>query len=188
MTETSVDLIDAVKHACLVAADKAMRAGGYVPQPQVHMLLDRWEQPYLGYLFTRPYRDGVDAVRAITRLGDAAAAARATRVVVAWEHADLHRSVHGGGDYPNGMAVVVASLTGGHTLHWHPVVLDVGAMSMVCRRSSRGGVPLSRIDRPMLPPVIAALLTTWRAHRGEARVVFAEMLGEGYTIQAVPRR
>jgi hypothetical protein len=63
---------------------------------------DRWEQPYLGYLFTRPYRNGVDAVKAITRLGDAAAAARATRVVVAWKHADLHISKRGGGDYANG--------------------------------------------------------------------------------------
>ena len=34
MTETSVDLIDAVRRACLVSADKAMRAGGYAPQPQ----------------------------------------------------------------------------------------------------------------------------------------------------------
>jgi hypothetical protein len=188
MTETSVDLIDAVKRACLVAADKAMRAGGFVPEPQLHMLLDRWEQPYLGYLFTRPYRDGADAVRAITRLGDAAAAARATRVVVAWEHADLHTSVHGGGDYPNAMAVVVASLADEHMLHWHPVVLDVGSdehglPSIV----PRWGVPVT-IERATLPPAIAALLTTWRAQTGSARVVFAEMLAEGYTIQAVPRR
>ena len=67
MTETSVDLIDTVRHACLSAADTAMRAGGFVPQPQLHMWLDRWEQPYLGYLLTRPYREGVDAVEAITR-------------------------------------------------------------------------------------------------------------------------
>jgi len=187
MTETSVDLIDAVKRACLVAADKAMRAGGYVPQPQVHMFIDEWEQPYLGYVLTRPYREGVDAVKAITRLGDAAAAARATRVLVAWEHADLHASVHGGGDYPNGMAVVVASLAGGHTLHWHPVVLDVGAdehgLPALC---PQWGVPAS-IDRATLPPVIAALLTTWRACRGEPRTVFTEMLADGYTIQAARR-
>jgi hypothetical protein len=188
MTETSVDLIDAVKRACLVAADTAMRAGGFVPEPLLHMLLDHWEQPYLGYLFTRPYRDGADAVTAITRLGDAAAAARATRVVAAWEHADLHTSVHGGGDYPNGMAVVVASLADGHTLHWHPVVLDAGSDEHgLPAIVPRWGVPVT-IERATLPPVIAALLATWRAQTGSARVVFAEMLAEGYTIQAVPRR
>jgi hypothetical protein len=188
VTETAVDLIDAVRNACLVAADKAMRAGGYVPEPQLHMLLDRWEQPYLGYLFTRPYRDGVDAIKAITRLGDAAAAARATRVVVAWEHADLHRSMHGGGDYPNGMAVVLASLTRGHTLHWHPVVLDVGSDEH--GRPAvipRWGAPVT-IDGAALPPVIASVLMSWRAQGGSARVVFGEMLAEGYTIQALPRR
>jgi hypothetical protein len=187
VTETAVDLIDAVRNACLVAADKAMRAGGYVPQPQVHMFIDDWDQPYLGYALTRPYREGVDAVRAITRLGDVAAAARATRVVVAWEHADLHVSVHGQGDYSNGMAIVVASLSGGHTLHWHPVVLDVGVdehgLPAACPQWE---VPAS-IDRAMLPPVIAAALTTWRACRGEPRTVFTEMLAEGYTIQAARR-
>ncbi len=187
MTETSVDLIDAVRHACLVAADEALRAGGYVPQPQVHMFIDEWDQPYLGYVLTRPYREGVDAVQAITRLGDVAAAARATRVVVAWEHADLHTSVHGGGDFPNGMAVVVASLAGGHTLHWHPVVLDVGSdehglPSIV----PRWGEPVT-IERATLPPVIAALLSTWRTQEGQAWPVFTELMAEGYTIQAARR-
>ena len=56
MTGTTVDVIDVVERACLAAADKAMRAGGFVPQPQVHMLIDRWRQPYVGYVLTRPYR------------------------------------------------------------------------------------------------------------------------------------
>jgi hypothetical protein len=188
MTETAVDLIDAVEKACLVAADKAMRAGGFVPQPQLHMLIDRWPQPYVGYVLTRPYREGPDAVKAITRLGDAPAAARATRVVLAWEDADLRTSVHGPGEYPNGMAVVVASRTGQHTLYWHPVVLQLGLPDGAGQPTVRPewGVPVT-VEGATLPPVMAAVLNTWRALQGDPRAVFTDMIAEGYTVQAARR-
>ncbi len=70
MTDVTVDVISAVEQACLAGADTSLHAGGFVPAPQVHMLIDAWDQPYVGYVRTRPYRQGVDAVRAIARLGD----------------------------------------------------------------------------------------------------------------------
>ena len=188
MTGTTVDVIDAVEQACLAAADTAMRAGGFVPQPQVHMLIDRWQQPYVGYVLTRPYRQGLDAVKAITRLADAPAAVRATRVVLAWEHADLRTSLHGPGDYPNGMAIVVASLGRRHALRWHPVVLHVGPASESELPSVRPdwGVPVT-VDGARLPPVMAAVLNTWRTLEGDPRTVFAELIAEGYPVQAARR-
>ena len=188
MTETTVDVIDAVERACLVAADEAARAGGFVPQPQVHMLIDRWQQPYVGYVLTRPYRQGLDAVKAITRLGDAPAAVRATRVVLAWEDADLRTSLNGPGDYPNGMAIVVASLGGQHSVRWHPVVLHVGPPGESGLRSVHPdwGVPVT-VDGATLPPVMAAVLNTWRSLEGDPRAVFAALIAEGYVVQAARR-
>jgi hypothetical protein len=186
MTEVTVD---AVERACLAAADKAMRAGGFVPQPQVHMLIDRWAQRYVGYVLTRPYRQGVDTVKAITRLADAPAAVKATRVVLAWEDADLRTSLNGPGDYPNGLAIVVASLAGGHSLRWHPVVLrPVGSTGESGLPSVRPewGVPVT-VDGATLPPVMAAVLNTWRALEGDPGTVFAELIGDGYPVQAARR-
>jgi hypothetical protein len=188
MTEATVDMIETVEKACLAAADKAMRAGGFVPEPQVHMLIDRWDQPYVGYVLTRPYRQGLDAVKAITRLGDAPAAARATRVVLAWENADLRTSVHGPGDYPNGMAVVFASLNGQHTLRWHPVVLQLSPRGEAGLPTVRPdwGIPVT-VDGATLPPVMAAVLNTWRALQGDPRAVFTDLIAEGYTVQVARR-
>jgi hypothetical protein len=177
MTEVPVDVVE---RACLAAADKAMRAGGFVPQPQVHMLVDRWQQPYVGYVLTRPYRQGMDAVKAITRLADAPAAVKATRVVLAWEDADLRASLNGPGDYPTGMAIVVASLAGRHSLRWHPVVLHVDGTggSGPAPVRPEWGVPVM-VEAATLPPVMAAVLNTWRALQGDPRAVFAELIGEG---------
>ena len=188
MTEVTVDVIDMVERVCLAAADKAMRAGGFVPQPQVHMLIDRWQQPYVGYVLARPYRQGLDAVKAITRRADAPAAVRATRLVLAWEDADLRTSLHGPGDYPNGMAIVVASLGGQHSLRWHPVVLHVdrAGESRVPSVRPDWGVPVT-VDGATLPPVMATVLNTWRALEGDPRAVFAELIAEGYPVQAARR-
>ena len=189
MTGTTVDVIDAVERACLAAADKVMRAGGFVPQPQVHMLIDRWQQPYVGYVLTRPYRQGLDAIKAITRMADAPAAVRATRVVLAWEHADLRTSLHGPGDYPNGMAIVVASLGGQHSLSWHPVLLQAGPPGESELPSVRPdwGIPVT-VDGATLPPVMAAVLNTWRTLEGDARAVLTDLIAEGYPVQAARRR
>jgi hypothetical protein len=125
VTRASVDVVGAVERASLAGADASMRHGGFVPEPQMHMIIDDWDQPYVGWVSTRPYYDGLDAVKAINRLGDAPAAIMATRVVMVWEDADLRRSIHGPGEYMNALVIVQAGLMGEHTLRRHPVTLHI---------------------------------------------------------------
>ena len=188
MTEATVDVISAVEQACLAGADAAVRAGGFVPEPQVHMLFDDWDQPYVGHVRTRPYRQGLDAVKAITRLADAPAAIMATRIVLVWEDADLRASLNGPGDYPNGLAVVEASLMDEHTLRWHPLVLHLGPPgdSGLPTVRPKWGTP-STICGAVLPPVMAAVINTWRALRGDPNTVFNELIADGFAVQIVDR-
>ena len=188
MTEATVDVINAVEQACLVGADAALREGGFVPEPQVHMFIDDWDQPYVGWVRTRPYYRGPDAMRAIARLADAPAAIMATRVVLVWEAADLRVSLDGRGDYPNGMAVVVASLDGHHVLRWHPLVLHVGPLGESGLPTVRPewGAP-SAIENEVLPPVMEAVLTTWRALQGDPGTVFGALIAEGFGVTLAQR-
>ena len=121
-------------------------------------------------------------------MADAPAAVRATRVVLAWEHADLRTSLHGPGDYPNGMAIVVASLGGRHSLRWHPVVLHAGPPGKSELPSVRPdwGIPVT-VDGATLPPVMAAVLNTWRTLEGDACAVLTDLIAEGYPVQAARR-
>jgi hypothetical protein len=188
MTEATLDAISAVEQACLAGADASLRVGGFVPEPQVHMLIDDWDQPYVGWVRTRPYRQGVDAVQAIARLADAPAAIMATRLVLMWETADLRVSLEGPGDYPNGMAVVVATLDGHHVLRWHPMVLHVGppGESGLPTVRPEWGAP-STIEDAVLPPTMEAVLTTWRALKGDPDTVFNALFAEGFGVTLAER-
>jgi hypothetical protein len=66
--EATVDVISAVERACLAGADAALHAGGFVPEPQLHMLIDDWDQPYVGYVRTRPSQRN-EPPRVFRRLG-----------------------------------------------------------------------------------------------------------------------
>ncbi len=183
-----VDVISAVEQACVAGADAALREGGFVPEPQVHMLIDDWDQPYVGWVRTRPYHQGLDAVRAIARLADAPAAIMATRVMLVWEAADLRVSLDGPGDYPNGIAVVVASLDEHHTLRWHPLVLHVGPpgeCGLPTVRPEWG--TLSTIEDAVLPPVMMAVLATWRALQGDPDTVFKQLVAEDFGVTLAQR-
>jgi len=188
MTDTAVDVISAVERACLAGADASIRTGGFVPQPQVHMLIDDWDQPYVGWVSTRPYRQGVDAVKAITRLADAPAAIMATRVVLVWEDADLRVSLHGPGEYANGLAIVDAGLMGEHALRWHPVTLHVEGVAGNGLPDVRPewGTPAT-VHNAALPPIMAAVLNTWRALKGDPDTIFAELIAEGFPVQIMDR-
>jgi hypothetical protein len=188
MTDAGVDVIGAIEQACLAGADAAMRVGGYVPEPQVHMLIDDWDQPYIGCVRTRPYQQGVDALKAITRLADAPAAIMATRVVLVWEDADLRVSLHGPGEYASGLVVVDAGLMGEHTLRRHPVTLHVEgtAASGLPDVRPAWGTPATVHDA-VLPPVMVAVLTTWRALDGDPDTVFGELIAEGFPVRIMNR-
>jgi hypothetical protein len=188
MTEATVDVISAVEQACLAGADAAVRAGGFVPEPQVHMLIDDWGQPYVGCVRTRPYRQGVDALKAIARLADAPAAIMATRVVLVWEDADLRTSLHGPGLYANGLVVVDAGLTGEHKLRWHPMTLQVEgvAASGLPRVCPKWGISAT-VHSAVLPPIMTAVLNTWRALKGDPDTIFAELIAEGFPVRIMDR-
>jgi hypothetical protein len=178
-----VDVIGAVERACLACADAALRSGGFTPEPQVHMLIDDWDQPYAGSVRTRPYRQGIDALRAIVRLGTAPAAIRASRVVLVWEHSDLCTSLRGPGEYENALVVLEASLSGEHTLRSHPVTLHVGPPMESGRPTvvPEWGAPVTTPDA-VLPPVISAVFRVWRALQGDPDTVFAALHAGGFPV------
>jgi hypothetical protein len=119
-----VDVMREIESACLSGAKASLDFAGFVPAPQLHILIDARDQPYVGYVRTREYYEGADAVTAIGGLALLPAAVCATRVMLVWEEADLRASLSGPGDYPNGLVAVAATLTG-HTASWHPFVLHL---------------------------------------------------------------
>jgi hypothetical protein len=188
MAGVAVDVVSAVEDACLAGAEATLKNGGFVPRPQLHMLIDDWDQPYVGYVDTRPYCHGSDAFNAIRQLADAPAAIAATRVVMAWESADLCNSLHGPGEYPNGLAIVVASVEGGHTLRWHPLVLHLAGLDAAARPTMEPewGQPTS-VDDALLPAVMTAVLARWRSLDGDPETVFAELVSYGFGVRLAQR-
>jgi hypothetical protein len=184
MAGVAVDVVGAVEDACLAGAEAALWVGGFVPPPQIHMLIDDWDRPYVGYVGTRSYHQGTDAVDAITRLGDAPAAIAATRVLLVWEAADLQISLNGPGEFPNGLVVVVASLVGGHMVRWHPFALHVAGLDASGRLivEPQWGRS-SALPDAVLPPVMTAVLGRWRSLDGDSDTVFAELLADGFDVR-----
>jgi hypothetical protein len=188
MTEVSVDpILGLVEGSCLAAAEAALDYGGFVPEPQVHMAIDDWDPPYVGYVITRPYRQGSDAVDAILRLGAAPAAIVATRVFVVWEWSDLCASLDGPGDYLNGLAILAAT-PGGHTLHWHPLTMHLGPIrqsGLPTVRADWG--PPTRVTNAELPAVIRGVLDRWRSLDGDPATVFADLAQAGFRVKILDR-
>jgi hypothetical protein len=188
MAEVSVDpILGVVEGSCIAAAEAALGYGGFVPEPQVHMAIDDWDQPYVGYVISRPYRRGSDAVDAILGLGSAPAAIVATRVFVVWEWADLCASLDGPGDYPNGLGILAATPSG-YTLHWHPLTMHIGPPQESGLPTVRAewGTP-ARVANAELPAVIRGVLDRWRSLDGEPSTVFADLARAGYRVQIVDR-
>jgi hypothetical protein len=189
MTEMTVDpMLGVVEEACLAGAEAALRYGGFVPEPQVHMFIDDWEQPYVGYVISRPYHRGSDAAEAIVGLGAAPAAIKATRLLIAWEEADLWTSLCGPADYPTGFAVVVATRRT-HVLHWHPFTLHVDGR----RKLQQSGLPTvhpewaewGSVPTAELPVVIVGLIDRWRSLAGEPEIVYQELRRAGYRLSTI---
>jgi hypothetical protein len=187
VTGVSVDPMMTVADACVAGADAALRSGGSVPEPQVQMFIDPWDQPYVGYVTSRPYYGGRDAAEAIMGMGAAPAAIKATRLLIAWEEADLWTSLAGPADYPTGFAVVIATRST-HVLRWHPFTLHVDA------RPSRSGLPPVRpewaewasVPAAELPSVIVGLIEHWRTLAGEPETVYEQLGRAGYRLTTIP--
>jgi len=180
-----------IESACLTGAKASLDYAGFVPAPQLHMLIDAWDQPYVGYVETREYYEGADAVSAIGALALLPAAVCATRVMLVWEEADVRASLWGPGDHPNGLVAVAATLTS-HTVCWNPFVLHLD-------RTTRNGLPAVRAEwgrravlpGAPLPPVMQHVLSSWRdlttdlEQEVDFETVLRALMNDGYRVHLV---
>jgi len=108
-----------------------LRAGGGVPVPTVHVLVEGLDPPYVGKLACRQFYRGRDAHAAVAVMGLFGSMLGASRLVLTYEHADMARAweAPGAEDAPAGVVVVDAAwdLREGHTIRWHPARLTGGA-------------------------------------------------------------
>ena len=139
-------VVDTIVEATRLGTETALRMGGALMAPQVHLLVDRVDLPYLGYLSCRPFYRGGDVVDAMALMCVAGSLEGASRLLVVWEHQDLCVALERSGAEaePNGQVVVEAVLDRGHSLWWHPFRMHLGAE---------------------LPTPVAALLALWREPR-----------------------
>lgn len=159
-------VVDTITEATRLGTDTALRAGGALMPPQVHLLVDHADQPYIGYLSCRPFYRGNDVVRAMSLMGVAGSLTGASRLLVVWEHQDLCVALEqrGAEDEPNGQVVVEAVLDRGHVLWWHPFRMHLGPPSPVGGPTivPEWGQPVMHPGAE-LPNPVAALLASWRA-------------------------
>ncbi len=62
-------VVDTIIEATRRGTDAALKAGGALMPPQVHLLLEHADQPYVGHLSCRPFYRGNDVVRAMGMMG-----------------------------------------------------------------------------------------------------------------------
>ncbi len=181
-------VVEAIKRSVAKAAADVLPAG-IAPRPQIHVLDDTFDRPYIGYMVCRPYYRGHDAMAAIRHLGRIAAAMCATRLVVVWEEFDLRTSILGPSDnYPNGLALLDAEFPSSHSLTWLPFDYYTSAGGSTLGLSWEQ--PSTQLD-VALPEPIPSLLNAWRAPApfGPDGVehTLTEALHDGYEMHFVKR-
>ncbi|GAA3607316.1 hypothetical protein GCM10022223_24130 [Kineosporia mesophila] len=153
---------------------------GVVPPPTLHMFMEDMDQPYAGYVSTRPFYRGEDAARAIARLGQLPATMMASRILLTWEAEDMMLALNSKTRVPSSLDTVEATFTG-HVLHRHP--LDYQFLGNQVR--SVHWRPTERFVNASLPEPIEAALDWWRqldtSSKIEETVHRLEMDGYGIT-------
>ncbi|KAA1005215.1 hypothetical protein FVA95_28985 [Pseudonocardia sp. EV170527-09] len=106
MELTEQQLVDELQNIAVATTNATLAEGGFVPPPTMHMFCsDLGRQPYAGYVRSRPYFPGDDAHTAVETLGLVASFVNASRVVLAWEQADLQIALQRPGELlPTGRA------------------------------------------------------------------------------------
>ncbi|GGJ89736.1 hypothetical protein GCM10010123_19420 [Pilimelia anulata] len=179
-----------LRRVVLETAEQVMREAGAVPPPTVHIFIDTMDPPYAGYVTSRQFRRGADAAAAIARLGELPASMYATRLLVAWEHADLMTALQAPGEvFPTAIVTVEATFDG-HVLHWHPYDFAWGPTGSL-------GVPTVQPTwRPTLvrrdgglPEPIRAALERWRdLDGGDFEPTVLALQRDGYRLNFTARR
>ncbi|MFF9206024.1 hypothetical protein ACF1AE_30275 [Streptomyces sp. NPDC014986] len=162
------DLVGTLSDVVLGTSDELLRSHGACPRPQVHILAEDMEQPYVGFVTCRPFYRGADAASALAGLGLFPSVLMATRLLVVWEERDLRTALElPGGSFGTGVVILDAGLDG-HTLNWHPFDIEVGGAGP---HGTSTVVPHwrtpARYENAQLLTPVAALLDVWREFRHE---------------------
>lgn len=89
-TARAQHIVDSIAEATRLGTDTVLRdVGALLMPPQVHLLVEHEEEPYVGYVNCRPFYRGNDVVRAMAMMGVAGSLTGASRLVVVWKHRDL---------------------------------------------------------------------------------------------------
>lgn len=142
---------------------ETLYATGAVPRPQVHLLAEDMDQPYLGYVVSRPFYRGDDVAVAIGDMGTLASVLKTTRLVIMWEDLDLRTALEESGLTTTMSMMVLEVPFEGHTLHRHPFepVKTGQVVDGVPTIRLEWGEPQRHENAP-LPHPIARLLDMWR--------------------------
>ncbi|MEE1739826.1 hypothetical protein [Streptomyces sp. BE147] len=152
----------------LDVSDTLLRDHGMCLPPQVHMVAEDMDKPYVGFVSCRPFYRGADAVTAITDLGQFPSVLMATHLLVAWEDCDMRTALELPGDhFATGIALLDADFEQ-HTLRWHPYDIEWGPAgeSGAPTVIPHWGTPAHYENPPLLAP-FQALLDTWRELRND---------------------
>lgn len=162
------DLVESLSNIILTSSEALLREHGACPRPQVHILAEDMDQPYVGFVTCRLFHRGVDAASALANLGLFPSVLMATRLLVVWEDCDLRTALELPGEsFPTGVVVLDAGLDQ-HTLNWHPFDIEVGGTSPygIPTVNPHWGAP-ARYENVQLLAPIAELLQVWREFRNE---------------------
>ncbi|MFD5025791.1 hypothetical protein [Streptomyces sp. NPDC058373] len=183
------DLVETLSNVILESSEAVLRAHGACPRPQVHILAEDMDQPYVGFVTCRLFYRGADAASALAGLGLFPSVLMATRLLVVWEDCDLRTALELPGDsFATGMVILDAGLDQ-HTLNWHPFDVEVGGTSPhgIPTVIPHWGTP-ARYEKVQLLAPVAELLEVWREFRHEDIQETAIKLQEaGYEFDMVTR-
>jgi len=149
---------DAARHAI----EAQLAADGGVMPPAVFILVEDFDQPFVGQLACRRFYAGTDAAAAVMTMGVLPAVMAATRLVVVWEEQDLNAALEAPVD-PDGSALCVldAPLADPSVLRRHPMRLRHAHPGRSLAIITEWGTP-DRLHNPVLPDPIEELLHIWR--------------------------
>jgi hypothetical protein len=157
--------VERLDRAAVVTAESSLRRTGAVMPVTVHVLAERADPSYVGFLVCRRFEPGMDAEVGVASMGVLPAVLDADRVVVCWEHVELAAALEVPGAYalPPGLVVLDARRTG-HEVRFHPLRLRPNEDSDDVVDPRWG--PVRRVVDGELPRPITRLLRTWRTERG----------------------
>ncbi|GAA4821220.1 hypothetical protein [Streptomyces ziwulingensis] len=183
------DLVETLSRVLLDTSETLLREQGACPRPQVHVVAEDMEQPYVGFVTCRLFYRGADAAAALANLGLFPSVFRATRLLVVWEDCDLRTALELPGEsFPTGVVILDAGLDR-HTLNWHPFDIEIGGTSPhgIPTVVPHWGTP-ARYENVRLLAPIEELLRLWREFRTEdIQETVTELQEAGYEFSMVKR-